>query len=245
MNQSFKQTIKRSSFAIACVRAVRAARMDLQRLIWTLRRGAKIRAYLQTQTVRKLQIGTMFTPFPNWLNTDIEPVASDSVFMDATRPFPIPDATFDYIVCEHMIEHIDQLGSQVMLSECHRILKPGGKIRLTTPDVQVIAGLCAPKPSPEQKKYIDWIIGRFMPDVKECRGAFVLNNAFRAWGHQFLYDADTLKLVLTRAGFGNFQDCKPGESGDPNLRGLESHGKFIGNEEINQYESFVVEAQKI
>lgn len=244
MNQSLKQTLKKSGLLVECIRAVRAAKVDVQRLIGAMKRGSIIRSYLQTHTLRKLQIGSSKTPFPDWLNTDLFPERSDVAYLDATRPLPLPDASFDYIACEHMIEHIDHESALGMLRECHRILKPGGKIRITTPDLQIMANLCDPNPTPQQKNYIDWIIVRNMPEVDKHRGVFVVNNAFRAWGHQFLYDADTLKTTLAKTGFTDFQDWKPGESNDPNLRDIESHGKACGNEENNRYESMVVEARK-
>ena len=244
MSQSLKQTIKQSGFLLGCVRTGRAAIMDAKRLVWTLQRGSKINAYLKANSVRKLQIGTSKTAFADWLNTDIEVERSEVAYMDATRPFPLPDTSFDYIACEHMIEHSPYEGAQAMLSECYRVLKPGGKIRVATPDLQVIARLCDPQPTAEAKKYIDWIVERLMPEVKACPGVFVLNNAFRAWGHQFLYDAATLKMTLQKAGFADCQDYRPGSSDDPNLRGIESHGKTIGNEDINQFECMVVEARK-
>jgi len=239
-----KKTLKKSSFLRTGVQAVREIAADAQRLRGAMKRGAVIRSYLESHPLRKLQIGSSKTPFPDWLNTDLFPEHPDVIYMDATRPLPLPDASFDYVACEHMIEHIDHASGLEMLRECHRILKPGGKIRVTTPDLQVMARLCDLNPTPEQKKYIDWMIARTMPEVDQCRGVFVLNNAFRAWGHQFLYDADTLKLTLTRSGFTDFEDWKPGESNDPHLRGIESHGKAVGEESINRYESMVVEARK-
>lgn len=241
---SLKQTLKQSEFLVAGARVVRALGADVRHLRWSARRKAAIRDYLAKYSVRKLQIGSSLTPFTGWLNSDLEPDHPDVIYLDATKPFPLPDASFDYIAGEHMIEHIDYASGQGMLRECHRILKPGGKIRLVTPDLQTTASLCTPTPTPMQKKYIDWMIERTMPEVGEHRGVFVVNNAFRAWGHQFIYDAPTLKSALARTGFGDFKEFKPGESDDDNLRGIESHGKAVGNEEMNQYESMVIEARK-
>jgi predicted SAM-dependent methyltransferase len=238
-----KQFIKRSGLLIGLVRAFRGGILDLRQIYWTLIRPGKIRAYLQAHSVRKLQIGTSNTPLPGWLNTDFFLENPSVVFLDATRRFPFDDHVFDYVTCEHMIEHIDYASGQAMLRECFRVLKPGGKIRLSTPDLRMITGLCAEQHTDLQRKYIDFIIGRVMPEVKTDQAVFVVNNAFRAWGHQFLYDPATLGHLLTSEGFEDVREYKPGASDDPNLRGLEAHGTAVNNEEMNQFETFVLEAR--
>jgi predicted SAM-dependent methyltransferase len=241
---SLKQSVKRFGCLVGLVRAARAGVLDAQQVYWSAIRGGKIRSYLAAHSVRKLHIGASNSLLPGWLNTDFILEKPEVVYLDATQRFPFPDAAFDYITCEHMIEHIDYAGAEVMLSECFRVLKPGGKIRVSTPDLQMIGSLCAAEKSAEQNSYIDFIVQRVMPEVKNCKGVFVVNNAFRAWGHQFLYDRPTLRHTLEKHGFKSLQDYKPGMSDDENLRGLEAHGKTIGNEAINQFETIVVEASR-
>ncbi len=48
--------------------------------------------------------------------------------------FPYPDSAFDVVVVCEIIEHL--YGNPVhMLAECHRILRPGGTVVVTTPNV--------------------------------------------------------------------------------------------------------------
>ena len=83
-----------------------------------------------------------------------------------------------------------------------------------------------------------------MPEVRECKDVFVINNAFRAWGHCFLYDAEILQHALRTAGFREINFFKPGESEDLNLINAESHGREIGAEDINRFETIVIEGSK-
>jgi SAM-dependent methyltransferase len=54
--------------------------------------------------------------------------------------FPYPDNSFDVVLCCELIEHLD-LDPTYMLAEIHRILKPGGRILITTPNVLVLRNL--------------------------------------------------------------------------------------------------------
>lgn len=51
--------------------------------------------------------------------------------------FPYPDASFDVILCCEILEHLVADPTH-MLVEIHRILKPGGSVLITTPNVLVL-----------------------------------------------------------------------------------------------------------
>jgi predicted SAM-dependent methyltransferase len=228
---------------IGIVRAMRAGLLDIKKMQGWVTRTPKIRSYLQNNQVKKLQLGASNTQIAGWLNTDLVPVSREVAYLDATRPFPFQDNTFDYVFSEHVIEHIEHERTVSMLHECFRVLKAHGKIRISTPDLRVYTALHSTDKTEAQKFYIDWVIEKFMPEVDFCKEVFLINNAFRAWGHQFLYDRETLRATLARVGFKNIEFYQPGISDDENLRGIESHGSLIGCEEINQFEAFAVEGR--
>ncbi len=129
-----------------------------------------------------------------------------------------------------------------MLKECQRVMKPGGKIRIATPDLEVIIGLYSRSREPQVGKYIKWATDRWI-GIHVYKPSFVINNAFRNWGHQFLYDGELLEMAMQYAGFTNIQRYPPGESNDENLRGIESHGKNVENEEMTVFETMVYEGK--
>ena len=117
-------------------------------------------------------------------------------------------------------------------------------MRVATPDLRVLLALHSREKTDAQERYIDWAVARFMPEVREHKDVFVINNFFRSWGHCFLYDQDTLCYALHSSGFHEIDFYRPGDSDDPNLKGLEAHGKEIGSEDINQFETIVAEGRK-
>ena len=236
--------LKRSQFIVGLVKTLRGLIGDTRVLFWVLRRNNKVVNYLTSTSIKKLQLGTSNNVLKGWLNTDVRPSHDSVVYLDATRRFPFEDDTFDYVVAEHMIEHIDYDAAQSMLRECFRVLKPGGRVRFATPDLNVLLALHSGEKTGIQKEYIDWAVAQFMPAVQNCKDVFVINNFFRAWGHSFLYDADTLHHALSAVGFRNVKFYKPGVSEDPQLQNLEWHGRELGSETINQFESIVIEGNK-
>lgn len=209
-------------------------------LLSPLRRSA----YLRRPGPRKLQIGAGTSLASGWLVTDLEPLNLRVVRLDATRRFPFPDAVFDYVHSEHMIEHVPYSDALKMLAECCRVLKPGGRIRIATPDIAVLLDLYYRRDDPAGRRYVEWITDHCLPNAPGYNPLFVINNAMRAWGHQFLYDGPLLIATLERCGFVDVCQHRPGSSDDPVLHGIEHHGQFIGDEAINQYETMVFEARR-
>jgi ubiquinone/menaquinone biosynthesis C-methylase UbiE len=51
-----------------------------------------------------------------------------------TAMIPVENETFDYVLCSEVLEHME-LDPMFMLAEVNRVLKPGGTLILTTPNI--------------------------------------------------------------------------------------------------------------
>lgn len=71
---------------------------------------------------------------PGWTNLDYSPVSTDVIRADLTGRLPLADASADLVYSSHFFEHIPLDRVDGFLAECHRILKPGGVLRLVMPD---------------------------------------------------------------------------------------------------------------
>jgi predicted SAM-dependent methyltransferase len=218
----------------------------VRRLLSTVLRRSRrrwlINGYLREHAVRKLQLGAAENVQPGWLNTDLHGYGhgGELVYLDARRPFPLPDASFDFVFSEHMLEHLTYEDGQQCLRECLRVLRPGGTIRTATPSLERLARLY--DGGEVSERYVRWAVDTLEPEVRAYMPGVAVNNFFRSWGHRFIYDKDTLRHALTEAGFVDIQSLRVGESPHPELMGLERH--LAEAPEINEYETFVLEARR-
>lgn len=221
---------------------------ELSRIhVWLLKIKARrvIAQYLARTTIRKLQIGAGPTKTSDWLTTDIlAKLRNKTVYLDAIETYPIPTGAIDYVFSEHMIEHISYMQGKKMLAECARVLKPGGKIRLATPDLSRLLGLMQPSLDDTACAYIAWASGEFLDPRTPVAGIHVLKNQFRNYGHQFLYDETCLRDALAEAGFSNIERHPMGVSNDPHLHDAEQHGINMNNLAMVSFETMVLEATR-
>jgi SAM-dependent methyltransferase len=85
-----------------------------------------------TQTSRNLNLGCGHDIRPGWVNLDIAPLDGVDVVHDLEdHPLPFDDESFDYIECIDILEHVRELPD--VMRELHRILAPGGRLRIQGP----------------------------------------------------------------------------------------------------------------
>lgn len=219
----------------------------VRRSIWLLRlltgfEKRLFKKYLRENTVKKLHVGCGSHTLNGWLNTDCFPLSLSISHLDATRAFPFSDETFDFVFSEHMIEHISYPHGLTMLSECFRVLKRGGRIRLSTPDLAFLVALAHGGQSALEKAYVAWATETMIRYAPYPAPVFLINHFMRSWGHQFIYDARTLAETLNRVGFTNIERCSLNISEVPTLCNLENEKRMP--EGFLRLETMTLEAVK-
>ena len=66
------------------------------------------------------------------VSVDLEPQNASVLRVDANDPLPFPNETFDLVWCTEVLEHV--VRPAFTLGEIDRVLKPGGKLLLSTPN---------------------------------------------------------------------------------------------------------------
>lgn len=89
---------------------------------------------------RALDVGCREGAQTRWLeqrgyrvtSIDVEKLFDSAEVVDANEPLPYPDAHFDVVWCSEVIEHLAD--PNYSLGEMRRVLAPGGKLVVTTPN---------------------------------------------------------------------------------------------------------------
>lgn len=166
---------------------------------------------------------------------------------DAMQPFPFEDESFDWIYSEHFIEHFFPTEAVTWLTEMRRLLRPGGHVRISTPDLRkYMRGYLEPDNGFFAEHYglLDHALGRFIDDDSEdlpewgrefnrlyCvdetevprRPGFMVNQIFHLWGHRWIYDPGELEHVAAAAGFPaeRMIECSFREGREPEVARLD------------------------
>jgi len=202
-----------------------------------------IAEYLRAHEVRKVQLGAGGSRLKGWLNTDIEPGGDGLAYLDATKPFPFEDGAIHYIFSEHVIEHLTYDEGKILIAEAYRVLAPGGKMRISTPDLMQFIALFDENLSEPARDYLQGKLKWHEWPQEPNAAAIILNLQMSSWGHKFMYDFATLSGALTRAGFRNPQQFEENVSNDEHLRELEERDTGVTVRWSN-YETMSIEVEK-
>jgi predicted SAM-dependent methyltransferase len=164
----------------------------------------------------KVQLGSGDVLKAGWVNVDLHPAAD--LRLDVRRPWPFADGTAAEVYAEHLFEHLAWPGeADRFLAEAHRVLAPGGKLRLSVPDLGRHVRAYAAGDETFRRQFAP-----FLPPEARTWGD-VLNHHFRQFGeHQYAYDADTLATRLRDAGFEEVKAVAPSSEYEQPSRDFES-----------------------
>lgn len=73
---------------------------------------------------------------PDWVNLDLHPTSPHVLRADLSRGIPLNDASCQAVYSSHLLEHLRRTDVLPFLAECHRVLTPGGTIRIVVPDLE-------------------------------------------------------------------------------------------------------------
>jgi predicted SAM-dependent methyltransferase len=162
----------------------------------------------------KLHLGSGGRIIDGWANIDI--TGLQAINWDLRKPLPLDPGQVRFVYTEHFIEHIDRDAGMRLLKQVREAMAPGAAVRISTPDLAKLVD------DYRAGRLVRMEHGGWFPETT-CR---MLNEGMRLWGHMFLYDKPELTALLEECGFSDIRRVEWGQSGHPELRGLESRPDF-------------------
>jgi len=94
--------------------------------------------FLSHSTCNLVNLGCGSRYHPDWINIDIAPQCPEVIPYDISDGIPLPDNSCDVVYHSAVLEHLRRPDASVLLSECYRVLKFGGIVRIGVPDLEKI-----------------------------------------------------------------------------------------------------------
>lgn len=150
---------------------------------------------------------------PGFVNMDWSWRRGIHLCWDVTRGIPVEDGRFDGVFTEHTLEHFPLGTGRAVLDECWRVLAPGGVLRVVVPDGGQLlddyqAGVVPDRPRGDGLRWTP---------MMRVNNSFYKGHDRHAYGHHFIYDHDTLRVVLEAVGFVKVERAQFGEGRIPGL----------------------------
>ena len=139
---------------------------------------------------------------------------------DLSKPLPFADNSVSAIYASHVLEHLYRNRAMALLSECKRVLKPGGILRLVVPDLHaMVVEYLNSKNNGSSKSAADNLNEKlaFRPPAPRAGIGFV--RFYHLWkdfhSHKWMYDSESLSICLESAGFHQVAQMELNKSAIP------------------------------
>jgi predicted SAM-dependent methyltransferase len=161
-----------------------------------------------------LHLGCGKRVFAGWINIDGFETEGVDLRWDLRKPLPFRDGAAAMIYSEHVLEHLEVHDAEALLRECHRLLRPGGRLRIGVPDTAIyMRAYCEERQD-------------FFNSVRHLGGTTrpletpmaVINQSFRMGGaHRFAWDFESLRISLENSGFVEVRQYDSGQASCPEI----------------------------
>ena len=155
----------------------------------------------------KIELGSAQKRMEGWLTMDLDP--NSDLCMDLSKPLPFPDNCVEEIYSSHLLEHFSFPDPMLnLLSECYRVLKPGGVFKIAVPDARIYIESYEKPDQFDPAKYC-----LYTPAYHyHSKIDFINYIAYMDGHHRYLFDNENLPIIIANIGFENvkLREFEPG-----------------------------------
>jgi predicted SAM-dependent methyltransferase len=153
---------------------------------------------LQDQDPIRLELGAGERKMPGWLSADIN--GQSDLCLNLSQPIPFPDNAVAEVYSSHMLEHFQYPQPMMsLLSECRRILEPGGYFKVAVPNARIYLESYS-----RTQDFAPEFYCRYKPAYHyNSKIDYVNYIAYMAGDHRYMFDEENLLVILSNAGFND------------------------------------------
>jgi len=150
---------------------------------------------------RRIEIGGGFYAQPGYIHVDVLPGAAHLELRARAESLPFPDGWAEEVLAVHMLEHVHPSKLRDTLREWHRVLAPGGRVRVHVPNSPELFEAFLSKPPDGKWAAMGALLGMWAT-------AATSEPEQLRWPaeHQIVFDKPLLRAVLEEAGFADVTD---------------------------------------
>lgn len=175
------------------------ARMLATNLMTPLERRRAVK--LQSRSPLLIHPGSQNAHKAGWVNIDLAGYPVE-LRWNLVRSLPFAAGKTDAVFHEHLLEHFSLTEGLVLAQDWHRVLKPGGVLRIGVPDAGAYMSSYS-EPGGETLRTLR----------PEAATRLLAVSALFYWPHHLtMYDFETLQLLLTAAGFEQIERREFGDT---------------------------------
>lgn len=158
-------------------------------------RKSKIKKYIISHEIKKIQLGCGKSHLTHYLNTDL----MGEIPVDITRPLPFKNDYIDLFYSDNLIEHIYNYQFEYHLKEIFRCLKKNGEYVVITPSLEKLIKTVYDKKNKDKEYLFKYHEAKM--NIKLNPADFINRFMHINYGHRYLYDLESIKRIAKKIGF--------------------------------------------
>jgi predicted SAM-dependent methyltransferase len=139
----------------------------------------------------KLNLGCWDRIIPGFINIESQDIPGVDIVADVKNLKMFEDSTVELIYASHVIAYFDQFEIIDVFAEWKRVLRPGGTLRVSTPNLLSLISIY------EMSLSVDKIKGPLYGRMFGSQGLIF---------HRQIFDQDALTKLFVECGFENVED---------------------------------------
>ena len=175
---------------------------------------------LKIGSLQYLDLGCGQNTHDNFINLDYDWHPKIDLCWDLSRGIPLPDQSLRGVFTEHCLEHFTLPIAEGIICEIHRVLMPGGRVRIIVPDAEVYLTGYTDRLRHQSDTLLPFETENAYKGIVDpilvVNGVFYLGRDHPA-GHRFIYDFNFLNKLLLHCGFSQTTRASFMNGGDKTL----------------------------